>query len=220
MPSHRRRGGSGEQPGELRAGGVRQGLLDGLAQGLRDAGAKALVIMGAGRTFSAGADIREFDRPLAPPDLNDVIGRIEASPKLVVAALHGTALGGGLEVALGCHYRCALRSTRVGFPEVTLGLVPGAGGTQRLPRLVGAELALRIITSGEPMPAERAHSLGRIDELIDGDLRAGAVAFAERLVAEGRPLRRLSAIDDKLEAARRDPGIFDRFRQEIERPAR
>jgi len=200
--------------------GVRQGLLDGLAQGLRDAGAKALVIMGAGRTFSAGADIREFDRPLAPPDLNDVIGRIEASPKLVVAALHGTALGGGLEVALGCHYRCALRSTRVGFPEVTLGLVPGAGGTQRLPRLVGPELALRIIASGEPMPAERAHSLGRIDELIDGDLRGGAIALAERFVAEGRPLRRLSAIDDKLEAARRDPGIFDRFRQEIERQAR
>src|SRR5437879_578770 len=99
---------------------------------------------------------RESARPRAPPDLSDVIGRIEASPKLVVAALHGTALGGGLEVALGCHYRCALRSTRVGFPEVTLGLVPGAGGTQRLPRLVGAELALRIIASGEPMPAERA----------------------------------------------------------------
>jgi len=200
--------------------GVRQGLLDGLALGLRDAGAKALVIMGAGRTFSAGADIREFDRPLGPPDLNDVIGRIEASPKIVVAALHGTALGGGLEVALGCHYRCALRSTRVGFPEVTLGLVPGAGGTQRLPRLVGAELALRIIASGEPMSAEQAHRLGRIDELIDGDLRAGAIALAERLVAEGRPLRRLSAIDDTLEAARRDPGIFDRFRQEIERQAR
>ncbi len=200
--------------------GVRQGLLDGLAHGLRDAGAKALVIMGAGRTFSAGADIREFDRPLAPPDLNDVIGQIEASPKLVVAALHGTALGGGLEVALGCHYRCALRSTRVGFPEVTLGLVPGAGGTQRLPRLVGAELALRIITSGELMPAEQAHRLGRIDELIDGDLRGGAIALAERLVAEGRPLRKLSATDDKLEAARRDPGIFDRFRQEIERQAR
>jgi 3-hydroxyacyl-CoA dehydrogenase len=200
--------------------GVRQGLLDGLAHGLRDAGATALVIMGAGRTFSAGADIREFDRPLGPPDLNDVIGRIEASPKIVVAALHGTALGGGLEVALGCHYRCALRSTRVGFPEVTLGLVPGAGGTQRLPRLVGAELALRIITSGELMPAEQAHRLGRIDELIDGDLRGGAIALAERLVAEGRPLRKLSATDDKLEAARRDPGIFDRFRQEIERQAR
>ncbi len=200
--------------------GVRQGLLDGLAHGLRDAGATALVIMGAGRAFSAGADIREFDRPLGPPDLNDVIGRIEASPKIVVAALHGTALGGGLEVALGCHYRCALRSTRVGFPEVTLGLVPGAGGTQRLPRLVGAELALRIIASGELMPAEQAHRLGRIDELIDGDLRGGAIALAERLVAEGRPLRKLSATEDKLEAARRDPGIFDRFRQEIERQAR
>jgi 3-hydroxyacyl-CoA dehydrogenase len=200
--------------------GVRQGLLEGLDRGLGDAGAAALVIMGAGRTFIAGADIREFGKPFAPPDLNDVIARIEASPKLVVAALHGTALGGGLEVALGCHYRCAHRAAQVGFPEVKLGLLPGAGGTQRLPRLVGAELALRIIVSGDMMPAEQAHALGRIDELIDGALLPGAIAFAERLVAEGRPLRKISAIDDQLEAARRDPGIFDRFRREIERSAR
>ncbi|MBI3107516.1 MAG: enoyl-CoA hydratase/isomerase family protein, partial [Candidatus Rokubacteria bacterium] len=114
---------------------VRQGIADGLAQAAADAQAKAVVIIGGGRTFIAGADIREFGKPLQPPDLNEVIRRIEQSPKPVVAALHGTALGGGLEVALGCHYRCAVAAAQVGFPEVKLGLLPGAGGTQRLPRV-------------------------------------------------------------------------------------
>jgi 3-hydroxyacyl-CoA dehydrogenase len=199
---------------------VRAGLVDALARGLADAGAAALVILGAGRTFIAGADIREFGKPLTPPDLNEVIGRIEASPKPVIAALHGTALGGGLEVALGCHYRCAVASAQVGFPEVKLGLLPGAGGTQRLPRLIGVEPALEIIVSGDPVRAAKAHALGIVDEIVPGDLRAGAVELAARVVAEKRPLRKIGASDEKLLAARRNPAVFETFRQGIERQAR
>ncbi len=199
---------------------VRRGIVDSLSRGLADDAAIALVIMGGGRTFIAGADIREFGKPLAPPDLNEVIARIEDSPKLVVAALHGTALGGGLEVALGCHYRCAISSAQVGFPEVKLGLLPGAGGTQRLPRLIGVEPALPIIGGGDPLPASKAHALRIIDEIVAGDLRDGAVAFAERLVAERRPLRKISASDGKVQAARNNPGLFDAFRKSIERQAR
>ena len=123
---------------------VRQGLQSALQQGLADDGARALVLVGGGRTFIAGADIREFGKPSQPPDLNTVIASYEASPKLVVVAIHGTALGGGLEVALGCHYRCAAASAQVGFPEVKLGLLPGAGGTQRLPRLAGVATAAEM----------------------------------------------------------------------------
>ncbi len=199
---------------------VRAGLVDALARGLADAGAAALVILGAGRTFIAGADIREFGKPLTPPDLNEVIGRIEASPKPVIAALHGTALGGGLEVALGCHYRCAVASAQVGFPEVKLGLLPGAGGTQRLPRLIGVEPALEIVVSGDPVPAPKAHALGIVDEIVPGDLRAGALEFAARVAAEKRPLRKISAGDEKLLAARSNPAVFETFRTGIERQAR
>ena len=140
--------------------------------------------------------------------------------QLVVAALHGTALGGGLEVALGCHYRCAVGSAQVGFPEVKLGLLPGAGGTQRLPRLIGVEPALPIIAGGDPLPASKAQALGIIDEIVAGDLRDGAVAFAARLVAERRPLRKISASDGKVLTARSTPGLFDAFRGSIERQAR
>jgi 3-hydroxyacyl-CoA dehydrogenase len=199
---------------------VRAGLVDALARGLADAGAAALVILGAGRTFIAGADIREFGKPLTPPDLNEVIGRIEASPKPVIAALHGTALGGGLEVALGCHYRGAVASAQVGFPEVKLGLLPGAGGTQRLPRLIGVEPALEIIVSGDPVPAPKAHALGIVDEIVPGDLRAGAVELAARVAAEKRPLRKIGASDEKLLAARSNPAVFETFRTGIARQAR
>jgi 3-hydroxyacyl-CoA dehydrogenase len=198
--------------------GVRQGLVDGLARGLGDPAARALVVIGGGRTFIAGADIREFGKPLVPPDLNEVIAGFEASSKPVVAALHGTALGGGLEVALGCHYRCAVASAQVGFPEVKLGLLPGAGGTQRLPRLIGVEPALQIIAGGDPVRAHRALELGILDTVVDGDLLDGAVAFAERLVAEGRPLRKISAMQDKLRQA--TPAVFEAFRRGIERTAR
>jgi len=198
--------------------GVRQGLVDSLQQGLEDPGARALMLLGGGRTFIAGADIREFGKPLAPPDLNAVIARFEASPKAVVAAIHGTALGGGLEVALGCHYRCALTSAQVGFPEVKLGLLPGAGGTQRLPRLIGVEPALQMIVTGDPVRAPRALELGILDHVLDGDLLDGAIAFAERLVAEGRPLRRIADLEDRV---RQVPAtVFETVRKGIERAAR
>ena len=200
--------------------GVRQGLVDALGRALADTAAQAVIVVGGGRTFIAGADIREFGKPLAPPDLNEVIARIEASPKPVIAALHGTALGGGLEVALGCHYRCAVATAQVGFPEVRLGLLPGAGGTQRLPRLIGVERALEIIVSGDPLPAAKARDLGIVDEIVEGDLRDAAVAFAERVVSERRPLRKVSALDDKVALARANPGVFETFRKGIERSAR
>ena len=198
--------------------GVRQGLQEGLAKGIADAGAKALVLIGGGRTFIAGADIREFGKPSMPPDLNAVIAQYESSPKLVVAAIHGTALGGGLEVAFGCHYRCAVASGQVGFPEVKLGLLPGAGGTQRLPRLTGVETALPLIVAGDPIPAAKAQALGIIDEVVPGDLLEGACAYAERLVAEGKPLRKIRDLQEKVRDT--NPTVFADFRKSLERSAR
>jgi 3-hydroxyacyl-CoA dehydrogenase len=153
-----------------------------------------------------------------PPDLNTVIAQYEASPKLVVAAIHGTALGGGLEVAFGCHYRCAVASGQVGFPEVKLGILPGAGGTQRLPRLTGVEAALPLIVAGDPIPAAKAQALGIIDEIVPGDLLDGACAFAERIVAEGKPLRRIRDMQDKVRGT--SPAVFAEFRKGLERSAR
>ena len=198
--------------------GVRQGLLDALGRGVADGGARALVLVGGGRTFIAGADIREFGKPLAAPDLNEVLTRYEGSPKVVVAAIHGTALGGGLEVALACHYRCAVGNAQVGFPEVKLGLLPGAGGTQRLPRLIGVQPALEMIVSGDPLRAHRALELGILDTVVEGDLVEGAVAFAERLVAEGRPRRKIAEMQDKVRQA--TPALFEAFRKGVERQTR
>ncbi|MDZ4860480.1 MAG: 3-hydroxyacyl-CoA dehydrogenase NAD-binding domain-containing protein [Candidatus Hydrogenedentes bacterium] len=192
--------------------GVRRGIVDCLKQGADDADAKALVLICAGRTFIAGADITEFGRPLEEPDLNAVIAALENSPKPVIAAIHGTALGGGLETALGCHYRCAAPSAQVGLPEVKLGIVPGAGGTQRLPRIAGVKAALEMITGGDPIPAAKAHALGIVDEIIDEKLE-GAAAFAEKVVAEKRPLRRIRDLHEKLAEGKQSPGIFDEFRK-------
>ncbi len=197
---------------------VRQGIGEGLSQAIADPQARAVVIIGGGRTFIAGADIREFGKPLQPPDLNEVIRQIEQSPKPVVAALHGTALGGGFEVALGCHYRCAVSTAQLGFPEVKLGLLPGAGGTQRLPRVVGVEAALKMITSGDPIPAAQAKALGLVDEIVQGELLDGAVAFAERLAAEGKPLRKISEMQDKVGGVA--PAVFDEFRKGLGKTAR
>ncbi len=170
---------------------VRQGLVDAFDRGLADDGIKALVLICEGRTFIAGADIREFGKPLAAPDLNQLLQQMEDSSKPVIAAIHGTALGGGLEVALGCHYRVAVASARVGLPEVHLGLLPGAGGTQRLPRLIGVEPALDMIVQGNHIPAARALSLGIIDTIIEGDLQTGAIAYAEKLLAAGQGPRNI-----------------------------
>jgi 3-hydroxyacyl-CoA dehydrogenase len=179
---------------------VRAGLAEALRRTRDDAAVKAVVIACAGRTFFAGADITEFGKPPQAPGLGEVIAAIEAMPKPVVAALHGTALGGGFELALACHFRVAVSGARVGLPEVKLGLLPGAGGTQRLPRLIGPEKALRMIVTGDPIGAREALTDGVVDEIVDGDPTAGAIAFARRVVAEGRPLRRVRDREDKLVA--------------------
>jgi len=183
---------------------VRAGLVEALKQ-IGDPAIRAVVIACAGRTFSAGADISEFGKPLKSPGLQEVIMALEAAPKPVVAALHGTALGGGLELALGCHYRVAAPGTRVGLPEIKLGILPGAGGTQRLPRLMGPEKALAAILSGDPIPTDQAHADGIIDEVVTGDLTAGAIAFARKVVSEHRPLTLVRDREDKLAAARANP---------------
>jgi 3-hydroxyacyl-CoA dehydrogenase len=177
---------------------VRAGLVAALDRARADGAVKAAVIACAGRTFFAGADITEFGKPPQPPTLAEVIAAIEAMPEPVIAAIHGTALGGGFELALACHFRVALASAQVGLPEVKLGLLPGAGGTQRLPRLIGPEKALRLIVTGNPIPASEAQADGILDELVEGDLTSGAVAFARRMVAEARPLRLVRDREDKL----------------------
>lgn len=200
---------------------VRQGLDEAVAAAQAEEAVQALVIAGAGRTFIAGADIREFGKPPQPPSLPEVINRIEAGAKPVVVALHGTALGGGLEVALGCHYRVALPGAKVGLPEVTLGLIPGAGGTQRTPRLIGAGKALDLITSGRHLGAEEALALGLIDEIAAGeDPVAAGVAFAETVLAEGRPVRRSGEVEDKVAADRGHAALFAEARAALEKKAR
>src|SRR3990170_8727925 len=171
--------------------GVRLGLRDGLRQAGADPAVGAIVIVCAGRTFIAGADITEFGKPPKEPGLHEVLDLIEKGSKPVVAAVHGTALGGGLEVALACHWRVGVKAARFGQPEVKLGLLPGAGGTQRLPRVVGVPKALQMIASGDPIGAEEAQRLGLIDEIVDDDLTAAGVAYAERVLAEKRPLRKI-----------------------------
>ena len=196
--------------------GVREGLVESLRQGLKDDQAKALVVIGEGRTFPAGADIREFGKPPQGPALPDVVAEYESSDKLVIAAIHGTALGGGLEVALGCDYRVAVDSAKVGLPEVKLGILPGAGGTQRLPRLIGAQKALEVIVSGNPVKAKDALALGIVDEIVDGDLLEGALAYARKLAADNAPLRRIR----DLQAQKEDADLFSNFEKSIARKQR
>ena len=199
---------------------VREGLLASLRYAIADEAARALVLVCAGRTFVAGADISEFDKPPRPPSLHESIETIEASDKPVVAAIHGTALGGGLELALACHYRVALRSARFGLPEVTLGIIPGAGGTQRLPRLVGVNKALQMITTGAMIGADEALQSGLIDQIVEGDLTDGGVAFAARVSAETRQHPRVRDRDETLAEARAEPRLFEDFRASIARRTR
>ena len=175
---------------------VRQGLLDGMTQA-ENSDATAIVVICEGRTFIAGADITEFSGPPKPPSLQEAQDAMENCSKPVIAAVHGTALGGGLEVALCAHYRVGVSESKYGLPEVKLGLLPGAGGTQRLPRVTGAAQALQMMTSGDPISAGDALECGLIDEIVE-DLESGAVAFARRAVAEGLPLLRIRDRDDKL----------------------
>jgi 3-hydroxyacyl-CoA dehydrogenase len=194
---------------------VRQGLLDAITAAQDDA-SEAVVIICEGRTFIAGADITEFGKPFKEPGLPDLLNRIEASSKRVIAAIHGTALGGGFETALASHYRCAISSAKVGMPEVKLGLLPGAGGTQRTPRLAGVRASLDLITSGAPISAGQAVDIGLVDKIIDGDLLGGALAWAEELIGDNAPVRRSSEqiVPDF------DPSIFDEYRAVLAKRAR
>lgn len=171
---------------------VRQGLFAGVERAAADPAVEAMVLIGAGRTFPAGADIREFDTPRLDPHLSVVINLIDAMTKPAVAAIHGTALGGGLELSLGCHFRVAAPTARMGTPEVKLGIFPGAAGTQRLPRIVGLDRALQLVVLGDPIDTTTARAWGLVDAIADGDLRAGALAFARRAVAEKMQLQHSS----------------------------
>ncbi|MES3028877.1 MAG: 3-hydroxyacyl-CoA dehydrogenase NAD-binding domain-containing protein [Pseudomonadota bacterium] len=193
---------------------VREGLYEGFKAAIANDAAKSIVLICEGRTFIAGADITEFGGAMAGPSLTDVQDMMENSPKPVIAAIHGTVLGGGLEVALCAHYRVAVPSAKFGLPEVNLGLLPGAGGTQRLPRVVGPERALEMMTTGRHVPAKEALAGGLTDELVEeGKLKEGAIAFAKKVVAEGRPLRKIRDQNEKVEAARGKPEIFADFRK-------
>jgi 3-hydroxyacyl-CoA dehydrogenase len=193
---------------------VRQGILENINAAVANDAVKAIVLICDGRTFIAGADITEFGKPPKAPALSEAQAAIENASKPVIGAIHGTALGGGLEVALCCHYRVAVPSAKCGLPEVKLGLLPGAGGTQRLPRIVGVEKALEMVTSGQHVGAKQCHAMGLVDELVpEGELRAGAIAFARQVLAQGRPLRKVRDSDDKVLAARGKPEIFAEFRK-------
>jgi 3-hydroxyacyl-CoA dehydrogenase len=166
---------------------LRQGLWDAVGTLDADPAVRAVVLICAGRTFIAGADVTEFGKPPVPPHLPDLVDRLEQAQKPWTAAIHGSALGGGFEVAMGCRFRLALDSAAVGLPEVTLGIVPGASGTVRTPRLAGVEAAVELVTSGRPVKAAKALSLGLIDAVVSGDLRAEAIAFARKAVTQPLP---------------------------------
>ncbi len=186
---------------------VRESLLAAVEALDADAGVSAIVLIGNGRNFAAGADVREFDGPPLEPLLPAVLARLEACAKPVVAALHGAALGGGAETALACHYRCAAGDLQLGFPEVSLGLLPGAGGTVRLPRLAGWQASLELMTGGKPIGIDRAIELGIVDRRLDGDLRTGAIAWARELARAKSPPRRV--LDLPVPASR--PAMFEEF---------
>jgi 3-hydroxyacyl-CoA dehydrogenase len=194
---------------------VRQGLHDAIQAAQKDA-SRAVLIVCAGRTFIAGADITEFGKPPREPHLPDLCNTIEASSKIVVAALHGTALGGGLEVALSCHYRCAVPDAKVGLPEVKLGLLPGAGGTQRLPRLIGAQAALDIMIGGNPIGAGQAASLGLIDHVVDGELAEAALTWCRELAERGAVRR----VTSELPVESLPEGALAEYRSTLARRAR
>lgn len=197
---------------------VREGVVNAVNIAQND-DSEAIVLLCAGRTFIAGADITEFGKPPRSPSLPDMISTIESSNKLVVAAIHGTALGGGLETALACHYRCAVPSAKVGLPEVKLGILPGAGGTQRVPRVAGVKAALDMITAGNPVPAAAASDMGLIDEVLSSDdLKSAALSYARDLLESGALLKRIRDIN--IDPASIEPGFFEQYRKKLARRAR
>ena len=200
--------------------GVRQGLIEGVAKAIDDPCVGAILVHCAGRTFIAGADITEFGSGPREPGLHAVLAALDDSSKPVVAAIHGTALGGGLETALCCHFRVSDAGAKLGLPEVKLGLLPGAGGTQRLPRVVGVEKALQMVTSGTPINAAEALEYGLVDQIVAGDLRSGALAFCKNILANSTALRRIRDRDEKLASARENPAVFETIRAAIARKTR
>ncbi len=200
--------------------GVRKGMADGVKAAMEDDSVKAVVIACMGRTFIAGADITEFGKPPQEPGLEVPFALIENGKKPVIAAIHGTALGGGLETAMVCHFRVAVPSARFGLPEVLLGLLPGGGGTQRLPLIVGVEKAIQMIATGNQISAQEALREGLIDEILEGDLVTGAVAFAKKILTEGRPLRKIRDRREKVDAEKGKPEIFVEARKSFARSKR
>lgn len=200
---------------------VREGLHVGVKQTTEDDNVKAVVLICEGRTFIAGADITEFGQAPKGPSLFEVLDMIENSSKPIISAIHGTALGGGLEVALTCHYRIAIPSAKCGLPEVKLGLLPGAGGTQRLPRVVGAQKALQMVTSGEHVPAKECLEMGLIDEMANEDsLLEDAIKFASTIVKENRPLVKVKENEENIKADKGNHVLFADFRKSIARRTR
>ena len=200
---------------------VREGLDKGIKEAIASSNVEAIVLICDGRTFIAGADISEFGKEPKGPSLFEVQEELESSPKPIIAAIHGTALGGGLEVALTCHYRIAVPSAKCGLPEVSLGLLPGAGGTQRLPRLVGVEQALKMVTSGTHLSADKCLKSGLIDKLASEDqLLEDSISFAKEIVSENKPLKKVRDIDEKVIAARGNDQLFSNFRNSIARKTR
>jgi 3-hydroxyacyl-CoA dehydrogenase len=200
---------------------VRDGLSAGIAQAAADPAVKAIVLICDGRTFIAGADISEFGKPPKGASLHDVQAAIEGGAKPVIAAIHGSAFGGGFELAQACHYRVAVPSAQFGQPEIKLGIIPGAGGTQRLPRLIGVEKALEANVSGNPFSAKLAHEWGAVDGLVEeGKLREGALAFAKKVIETRMPLRKVRDLNGKIEAARGHREIFDKVRRDNARKYR
>ncbi|MDD3799897.1 MAG: enoyl-CoA hydratase/isomerase family protein, partial [Novosphingobium sp.] len=177
-------------PVNATSAGVRKGVAEAVAAFNADPALKVMVLRCAGKTFIAGADIKEFGRPPEPPGLTEVIAMLDKSEKPIVAAVHGTVLGGGFEVALACHYRIADPAARFGFPEVKLGLMPGGGGTQRTPRLAGLAVTIDLVTTGKQIGAKAALDAGLVDRLAEGDLAEAARAYARELAAAGAPPRR------------------------------
>jgi 3-hydroxyacyl-CoA dehydrogenase len=200
---------------------VREGLSLGIKDAIQDNNVEAIVLICEGRTFIAGADISEFGKIPKGPSLFEVQEGIENSPKPIIAAIHGTALGGGLEVALTCHYRIAVPSAKCGLPEVSLGLLPGAGGTQRLPRLVGVEQALKMVTTGIHLPSDKCLKSGLVDEIADeGRLLEDSVTFAKKIISEKRPLKKVRELNEKVIAARGNTDLFSNYRKSIARKTR
>jgi len=200
---------------------VREGLDIGIKAAIANNNVEAIVLICDGRTFIAGADISEFGKEPKGPSLFEVQEELENSPKPIIAAIHGTALGGGLEVALTCHYRIAVPSAKCGLPEVSLGLLPGAGGTQRLPRLVGVEQALKMVTSGTHLSADKCLKSGLIDKMAsENQLLEDSTSFAKEILANNRPLKKVRDMDEKVIAARGNDQLFSDFRKSIARKTR